>query len=60
MDMATEDLNEMIASLSDAERKAVAEFVKFLKEGKKPSNTLLSAIHEFAKQHPELLRRLAR
>lgn len=67
--MATQDLAAMIATLSDAERAAVAEFVQFLKEGKKPSNPqqagekpsspFLSAVDEFAEQHPELLRRLA-
>ena len=67
--MATQDLAAMIATLSDAERAAVAEFVQFLKEGKKPSNPqqdgekpsspFLSAVDEFVEQHPELLRRLA-
>ena len=54
------DLNGLIESLTEEQRKSVSEFIVFLKNGERPaSSPFLSAADEFIEQHPELLRRLA-
>jgi hypothetical protein len=58
--MTTENLAEMISSLSPEEQESVQTFVEFLKRrGSARSSPFLTAVDEFIDQHPELLRRLA-
>ena len=58
--MATENLADVISSLTPEEREAVKQFVEFLKRKElSPSSPFLAAVDEFIDQHPELLRRLA-
>jgi hypothetical protein len=59
-DMATENLADVISSLTPEEQEYVRQFVEFLKsKGSSQSSTFLTAADEFIDQHPELLRRLA-
>ncbi len=58
--MATENLADVISSLTPEEQESVKKFVEFLK--RKPSaasSPFGAAVNEFIEQHPELLRRLA-
>jgi len=58
--MATENLIDLITSLSPSQQEAVREFVSFLThEHDTPASPFLTAVNEFIEQHPELLRRLA-
>jgi hypothetical protein len=56
--MATENLSEIINSLTPREQESVRLFVDFLR-GKNPPSTFLAAVDEFIEAHPELLSRLA-
>jgi hypothetical protein len=57
--MVTENLSEVIRSLTPEEQEAVRQFVQFLKRKDGRSSAFLSAVDEFVEQHPDLLRRLA-
>ena len=59
--MATENLADLISSLTPAERESVEQFIVFLKrkQSATTNSTFLAAVDEFIDQHPELLRRLA-
>jgi len=58
--MASENLADIISSLTPEEQESVRQFVEFLKrKGSSPSLSFLAAVDEFIGQHPELLRRLA-
>jgi hypothetical protein len=58
--MASENLAEVISSMTPEERESVRLFVEFLKRRDSvPSSPFLAAVDEFVDQHPELLRRLA-
>ena len=58
--MATENLADVIASLTPEEQESVKQFIEFLKrKGSAPSSPFLKAVDEFVEQHHELLRRLA-
>ncbi len=54
-----QDLSTLIANLSPEERAAVEEFIRFLQKKQQPSITFQAALDSFAREHPELLRRLA-
>jgi hypothetical protein len=58
--MTTENLADVIRSLTPEEQESVKQFVEFLKrKGSLPSSPFLAAVDEFIGQHPDLLRRLA-
>jgi hypothetical protein len=58
--MATENLADVITSLTPEEQESVKQFIEFLKrKGPTLSSPFLAAVDEFIDQHPELLRRLA-
>jgi hypothetical protein len=58
--MATENLADVIGSLTPQEQESVRQFVEFLKrKGSSPPSPFLAAVDEFINEHPELLRRLA-
>ena len=58
--MATENLADVIASLTPEEQESVKQFIEFLKrKGSAPSSPFREAIDEFVEQHHHLLRRLA-
>jgi predicted lactoylglutathione lyase len=58
--MATENLADVINSLTLQEQESVKQFIEFLKrKGSSPSSPFHAAVDEFIDQHPELLRRLA-
>lgn len=54
------ELTQLIDSLSAEEQESVLHLVEFLKK-REPGeqSTCMSAVDEFVRQHPELLRRLA-
>jgi hypothetical protein len=59
--MAAENITELIDSLTPEERESVREFIRFLKtKNEAPASPFLDAVDDFIKEHPELLRRLAR
>ncbi len=59
--MATENLADVIGSLTPEEQESVKQFIEFLKGKDLPrTSPFLAAADEFIDQHPELLRRLAR
>jgi hypothetical protein len=57
----SQSLADLIASLSDPERIAVEEFIRFLKQQPQhpPSADFREALDMFVREHSELLRRLA-
>jgi hypothetical protein len=58
--MTTENLADVIRSLTPEEQESVKQFVEFLKrKGSLPVSPFLAAVDEFIGQHPDLLRRLA-
>jgi hypothetical protein len=57
--MSSQELLDLIASLSPDQQAAVEKFVRILKEERKPAMTFRMALDEFVRNHPELLRRLA-
>lgn len=57
--MPSEELQDLIATLSEEQRAAVEEFVRILKKESLPAMTFRAALDEFVSKHPELLRRLA-
>jgi hypothetical protein len=58
--MTTENLADVIRSLTPEEQESVKQFVEFLKrKGSLPASPFLAAVDEFIGQHPDLLRRLA-
>jgi hypothetical protein len=56
--MSSQELLNLIASLSPEQQAAVEKFVRILKEEPQPA-TFRGALDEFVRKHPELLRRLA-
>ena len=60
--MRTEDLVNVVRSLTPEEQDAVGEFVEYLKQRRtfeRVDSPYLRAADEFIAEHPELLRRLA-
>jgi hypothetical protein len=58
--MASENLADVISSLTPEEQESVKQFVDFLRrKGSASSSPFQAAVDEFIDQHPELLRRLA-
>ena len=59
--MASENLVDVIRSLTPEEQESIKQFVEFLnRKGSSSSSPFLAAVDEFIEEHPELLRRLAR
>lgn len=57
--MATQDLADLINTLTPEQQESVKRFVDFLKARESDRRTpFLAAVDEFINQHPELLRRL--
>ncbi len=58
--MASQELMNLIASLSREEGAVVEEFIKHLKQSSQHSTmTFRAALDSFVREHSELLRRLA-
>lgn len=58
--MATENLADVISTLTQEQQESVRQFVDFLKRrGSDERTPFLTAVDEFIDAHPELLRRLA-
>ena len=59
--MQSQNLADLIASLSGEQRAAVEEFIKYLKQqpGQAAQADFREALDTFVREHPELLRRLA-
>jgi hypothetical protein len=57
--MSSQELLNLIASLSPEQQAAVEKFVRILKEEAQPAMAFRSALDEFVRKHPELLRLLA-
>ena len=57
--MSSQDLLNLISTLSREQQEAVEEFVRILKKEAAPGLTFRAALDEFVREHPELLRRLA-
>jgi hypothetical protein len=58
--VATENILDLVKTLTPQEQDAVRQFIDCLKnKGRIPTSPFLAAIDEFIDQHPELLRRLA-
>ena len=58
--MASENLTDLINTLTPEQQQSVRQFVEFLKRGQRGGGTpFLAAVDEFIEEHPELLRRLA-
>jgi len=58
--MATENITDLVGSLTPREQEAVREFIHFLKSRNEvQASPFLAAVDEFVDQHPELLRQLA-
>jgi len=58
--VATENILDLVKTLTPQEQDAVREFIDCLKnKGRTTTSPFLAAIDEFIDQHPELLRRLA-
>lgn len=59
--MQSQNLAELIASLSSEQQAAVKEFINYLKEQspQAPDEDFRKALEAFIHDHPELLRRLA-
>ncbi len=58
--MATQDLADLINTLTPEQKESVKRFVDFLKARESGGqNPFLAAVDEFIDQHPELLRHLA-
>lgn len=57
--MSSQDLLNLISTLSREQQEAVEEFVRILKKDEAPGMSFRAALHEFVSKHPELLRRLA-
>jgi hypothetical protein len=58
--MATENIVDVINSLTPQEQESVRQFVDFLKlRGSSSPAPFLAAVREFIDRHPDLLRRLA-
>ena len=58
--MGSENLAEMISSLTPHQQESVKQFIEFLKQkGSSASSPFLNAVEEFIADHPEMLRRLA-
>ena len=58
--MGSQNISDLIDSLTPQEQDAVREFIKFLKAREDaPQSSFLEAADEFIHLHPELLRRLA-
>ena len=59
--MAAGNLVDAIQQLTPEDQESVREFIEFLRQREsKPSSSFLAAADEFIREHPELLRRLAR
>ena len=56
--MQPQELSILMDTLSPEERATVEEFIRLLKKQSTPI-TFQSALDSFAREHPELLRRLA-
>jgi hypothetical protein len=56
--MSLQALLDLISTLSHEQQKAVEEFVRILKKKQEPRMTFHTALEEFVREHPELLRRL--
>lgn len=57
--MSSQDLLNLISTLSREQQEAVEEFVRILKKDEAPGMSFRAALDEFVSKHPELLRRLA-
>jgi len=55
--MATDNITDLIDSLTPQEQEAVREFIRFLKSRNElPTSPFVAAVDEFIVQHPDLLR----
>jgi hypothetical protein len=58
--MASENIADLLGSLTPGEQDAVREFIHFLKtRNEVQASPFRAAVDEFVDQHPELLRQLA-
>jgi hypothetical protein len=57
--MSTEDLIDVVRSLTAEEQVYVKEFIDLLREKSAQSSPFLEAAEEFIERHPDFLRRLA-
>jgi Mn-containing catalase len=58
--MASQNLADVVNSLTPQEQESVREFIEFLRQrGQSHPSPFLVAVDKFIGQHPELLRRLA-
>ncbi|HUI79642.1 MAG TPA: hypothetical protein VLY24_17070 [Bryobacteraceae bacterium] len=58
--MATQNLADVINSLTPEQQESVLQFIEFLKRKTSTPSPFLTAAQEFIEEHPELLRRLAK
>ena len=59
--MATNNIADLVQSLTTEEQEAVREFIGFLRSKAQPAaSPFIAAVDEFITAHPELLSRLAR
>ena len=58
--MASEELTEIVKTLTPEEQAAVQKFIEFLRIHRPPAEgSFRAAVDEFIDEHPELLRRFA-